>query len=635
MGRTPKAAIASAQRVRLAASRTAEGRTRVVVLGAPVVQLGSGLAPTLEQKRPAAGQDHDGPLETASASVASRSDGKPRSWIMLLPQGQYNEPRYGKLNITPQLLSQLKATFDSRVRQIDIALDEDHDAGKATGWLEAVEVRSAGTDAQGNAAPAGLWGLVRWTTLGESDLRGELYRYFSIEYGPYKDIATGKKYPNVIWGGGLTNRPVMKRLPPIALSEGSRSVSRAPWSQVKKSCLPRSCFLIQGDPNDKSTWKLPIYEGAGPKDAAGHYTKRGALNLNAVRAALAAIGGARTGSPMTGVPSGLKARLERLLARYGNDGNGKSTQAAGTPAKQHSEGSRQVAKRTTHKQVVHDVELDEMDLDEGAEDDELFDFADDEDMADASYDEQDGGADDDEGTDDGDTFDKSSDTHGAMTTDGHAHGKFAEHSHDGDGDHSEAPMKQAARKKASEGRGHSHVSHAPASSAEVRTLNERLAAREHELEEMRFALYERDVTEKLDGWRGQTFQFKEGKTRDGKPVMRQGKIAMSKTFADAYKAFMLSEAIRLPKATRVKLNELIEGALSTAIVDLSARGSAFDQESRRTLKSGERGGMVEESAQIEEVAVRLLSEQGKTLAELTPAAQLALYERAEKEVRSR
>jgi len=89
-------------------------------------------------------------------------------------------------------------------------------------------------------------------------------------------------------------------------------VSKRPWEGVDKSKLPAACFLWVEDPQKKETWHLPVYEGAGEmKD--GMYTKRGPLNAGAVRAARAAVGGARTGTPMAGVPASVKSRLEGMM----------------------------------------------------------------------------------------------------------------------------------------------------------------------------------------------------------------------------------------------------------------------------------------------------------------------------------
>ena len=71
------------------------------------------------------------------------SDGFHRSWIMLMPEGTFRHPEYGRLAFTRRKLQEFKRHFDAKVRKIDIALDRDHDAKAATGWLEQVEYRAA------------------------------------------------------------------------------------------------------------------------------------------------------------------------------------------------------------------------------------------------------------------------------------------------------------------------------------------------------------------------------------------------------------------------------------------------------------------------------------------------------------
>lgn len=165
------------------------------------------------------------------ADVPPGPDGMPRKWIMMLPEGEYDHPEHGKLDISRTLLNELIKNFEAKVRRIDISLDVDHKASqgdtRATGWLEQVQLR----EAQGDC-PAGLWGLTCWTGYGVKFLKDKEYKYFSIEFGPYEDAETGKKYANVILGGALTNRPFMKQMPAIALGARKGSQDMAEGSHV-------------------------------------------------------------------------------------------------------------------------------------------------------------------------------------------------------------------------------------------------------------------------------------------------------------------------------------------------------------------------------------------------------------------
>lgn len=88
------------------------------------------------------------------------------------------------------------------------------------------------------------------------------------------------------------------------------------WASVDKSKLPASCFLWVEDSEHPTTWHLPVYEGAGGIDPdTGRHRSRGPINLGALRAAVAAVAGARTGKSMN-VPASVRAKLNGLLERY-------------------------------------------------------------------------------------------------------------------------------------------------------------------------------------------------------------------------------------------------------------------------------------------------------------------------------
>jgi len=151
----------------------------------------------------------------------SSADGIPTSYIMLMPEGEYQHPEYGTLDFSRSKLEQFKAHFDNKVRKIEIALDVDHRANKgdsrATGWIDDVEFR----DPNGGF-PGGLWGCIKWTPYGTGFIENREYRYFSPEFGDFTDEASGKKFKDVLIGGALTNRPFLKVMPAVTLSEPIR-----------------------------------------------------------------------------------------------------------------------------------------------------------------------------------------------------------------------------------------------------------------------------------------------------------------------------------------------------------------------------------------------------------------------------
>jgi len=157
-----------------------------------------------------------------------------RSWIMLLPEGEYEHPK-GTLKLNRQMLSEVKKNFDHRVRGVDIALDYDHKASdgdsKAFGWIENIAFYEPGhaplkSQPQGSY-PAGLWALVRWTTIGLNAVRDEIYRYISAEYRPeWTNPVTKKTHRNVLVGATLTNRPFMNQMPAVQLSDEEAHLDR-------------------------------------------------------------------------------------------------------------------------------------------------------------------------------------------------------------------------------------------------------------------------------------------------------------------------------------------------------------------------------------------------------------------------
>lgn len=139
------------------------------------------------------------------------ADGLNQTWIQALPLGTYDHPIHGDISVTPDRVRRLVDNFYAKVRVTDLDIDYDHKAfvGKAAGWVRAAEAR---TD--------GLWLLVEWTTEAYKSLQEGEYRYFSPEFADtWTDPKTGIEHHDVLFGGGITNRPFMKDIMPINLSE--------------------------------------------------------------------------------------------------------------------------------------------------------------------------------------------------------------------------------------------------------------------------------------------------------------------------------------------------------------------------------------------------------------------------------
>jgi hypothetical protein len=134
-------------------------------------------------------------------------------WVHALPLGEYNHPQHGKLSFTTERIKRFAASVKGKVLGIDPDIDYDHKLDpahgkKAAGWVKDAEDR-----------PNGLWLLVEFTEAARKMIRNREYRYFSAEYVDEMEDAQGNKFVDVVRGGGLTNRPFMKNLVPINLSE--------------------------------------------------------------------------------------------------------------------------------------------------------------------------------------------------------------------------------------------------------------------------------------------------------------------------------------------------------------------------------------------------------------------------------
>jgi hypothetical protein len=510
-------------------------------------------------------------------------DGLHRSWIMLLPLGEYEHPK-GTLKLTRVMLAEVKRNFDNRVRGVEIALDYDHKASdgdsRAFGWLEAVGIYDAGRAPLRNqpaeSYPGGLWGLVRWTKIGLDAVQDEIYRYISAEYRPeWTNPVNNTTYHNVLIGATLTNRPFMNHMPAVQLSE----VSHTAWAEIDKSKLPNSAFL---DPQRR---RLPVYEGAG-EIVNGRYSQRGALNLNGVRAALAAIHGAHTGKAMAGLPDGAAEKLQGWLDDYGGESAGASKGKA--KAKSGSKSSREMSMvRATHLNKLLSGEV------ESAADDEDLELDEDEEEYDEEPDESDVEMDDLEaGIEDGDEPDDDGDENGA---DLDALARELQ---------GRTLTRQSDRRSAvAAGRGSTSMGErqnedASVLLAEATQLREKLAASEASRSaveatnrDMAIKLYEQDLDRKIAAWQA---------PGDGEA----GSVVPSTALTDKYRAFMLSEGLALSESQRKEIDTLLQAAL-TGAVELGQRSlSTADMDSRMTRSAGQTGDEHRVIELMEQIASR-------------------------------
>ena len=139
------------------------------------------------------------------------NDSSNESWIQAMPLGKYTHPIYGVIELTAERIARFADNVNKKVRGQDLDIDYDHKAktDEAAGWVVKADARNDG-----------LWLLVSWTEKARQLIKDRAYRYFSPEFtDSWKHPKSGETFTDVLAGGGITNRPFLKDIVPINLSE--------------------------------------------------------------------------------------------------------------------------------------------------------------------------------------------------------------------------------------------------------------------------------------------------------------------------------------------------------------------------------------------------------------------------------
>lgn len=134
--------------------------------------------------------------------------------IEVLHSGEWQHPQYGLITISEDDIDKFIASFENKVRKVDLAVDQEHMPEKgAAGWYKDLKK----VDDNGQAK---LMATIEWTPIGQQLIKDGIFKYFSPEFDfDYEDLETHDHFENVLIGGALTNRPYFKSLAPVALSE--------------------------------------------------------------------------------------------------------------------------------------------------------------------------------------------------------------------------------------------------------------------------------------------------------------------------------------------------------------------------------------------------------------------------------
>ena len=118
---------------------------------------------------------------------------------------RFKHPRYGTIDFTPQRVQRFADNVNNKVRGIEPDIDYDHKQSsahgtKAAGWVTGAASRKDG-----------LYLQVELTDEAREAIKKREFRYFSPEFADkWTDPNTGQVYQDVVFGGGLTNRPFLR-----------------------------------------------------------------------------------------------------------------------------------------------------------------------------------------------------------------------------------------------------------------------------------------------------------------------------------------------------------------------------------------------------------------------------------------
>jgi len=177
------------------------------------------------------------------------------TWLHAMPlQDKVQHPIYGEMDFSEDALKGYAASVTKRtLGTVDPVIDYDHQMydGIAAGWVKGARVQAA------KQPNDGLQLLVEWTDDAKKKIIAKEYKYFSPTFTTLWTDQHGKEHKNVIFGGGLTNRPYLKNLVPVNLSDltfGGPATPPPTEDDMDMKKLRESLGLPETT-SDDDTWK--------------------------------------------------------------------------------------------------------------------------------------------------------------------------------------------------------------------------------------------------------------------------------------------------------------------------------------------------------------------------------------------
>lgn len=261
-------------------------------------------------------------VDLGGVEFSTNAQGAPTSWIQAMPLGTYTHPFFGEIEFTPERLKNFAASVRNNVRQTELDVDYDHkmNSGEAAGWVKEAEFRDN----------EGLFILVEWTKTAAAKIKEKAYKYFSPEFAEsWKHPKTGATYKDVLFGGGITNRPFLKDILPLNLSElvvesGSTMVFNYGDKTYSYICSDGKGKFTEVVPNKPQ----PTHQGGGNKMTAKKFSQ---LSLGEVQG-LAKTLGLSEEAPVGDVEKALNELVGKAAAAPGSqDGSPDDSSGSDTP----------------------------------------------------------------------------------------------------------------------------------------------------------------------------------------------------------------------------------------------------------------------------------------------------------------
>lgn len=138
----------------------------------------------------------------------------PQTWVTVTKMGHFYDPRYGEFDITHQMLSQMVENFNKGTYGQEVFLDVAHEPSKgAAAKFIKLDIKDTK-----------LRALLEWTPYGIDAVKNRGFRYLSADYSEnFTDNEKRVQHGPLLFGAGLTIRPVIKGLDPVRLSEPDKS----------------------------------------------------------------------------------------------------------------------------------------------------------------------------------------------------------------------------------------------------------------------------------------------------------------------------------------------------------------------------------------------------------------------------